>query len=427
MTAEVGVMNRFGIALAADSAVTIGRDARKIYASAEKLFLLVEEAPVGAMIYGGATLLGLPWEAIIKAHRRVLDCAVFETLEEYIDHFLSFLGSNSVMFPVSAQQEFVKSFSAGFYGYIRSALEKKLEAALRDRNTLSEQDIEGILAALVEEELISTKDFALFDPLPEDFPKNIEKEHGEMIGAVRKQVLGSLPSTTKTDKQLVELIGEVISRQRFGGNDSGVVVAGFGEDEYYPHLTEVHMRGIVSDQVLFAKTQQLSIGEEDLGACIVPFAQKEMVHTFMEGIDPSLKSMIEDSVGILFAGVTETILEEVKKRSPELGSQLEDDLLEALTQLLKDLLNQWDSKRHSSYTGPVMNVVASLPKDELAAMAESLVSITKFKRRVSEQQETVGGPIDVVVITKGDGFVWIKRKHYFKSDLNPRFMSNYLK
>jgi hypothetical protein len=58
-------------------------------------------------------------------------------------------------------------------------------------------------------------------------------------------------------------------------------------------------------------------------------------------------------------------------------------------------------------------------------MAESLVNITKFKRRVSQQQETVGGPIDVVVITKGDGFVWIKRKYYFKPELNPRFMSRY--
>ncbi len=39
--------------------------------------------------------------------------------------------------------------------------------------------------------------------------------------------------------------------------------------------------------------------------------------------------------------------------------------------------------------------------------------------------ETVGGPIDVVVISKGDGFVWIKRKHYFKPELNPHFFSNY--
>jgi hypothetical protein len=38
--------------------------------------------------------------------------------------------------------------------------------------------------------------------------------------------------------------------------------------------------------------------------------------------------------------------------------------------------------------------------------------------------ETVGGPIDVAVISKGDGFIWIKRKHYFKPELNPHFFKN---
>ncbi len=66
-----------------------------------------------------------------------------------------------------------------------------------------------------------------------------------------------------------------------------------------------------------------------------------------------------------------------------------------------------------------------LPKDELAAMAESLVNLTSFKRRISMDEETVGGPIDVAVISKGDGFIWIKRKHYFDPKLNPGFLANY--
>ena len=42
-------------------------------------------------------------------------------------------------------------------------------------------------------------------------------------------------------------------------------------------------------------------------------------------------------------------------------------------------------------------------------------------------EETVGGPVDVAVISKGDGFIWIKRKHYFKSEYNQSFMMNYFK
>jgi hypothetical protein len=43
------------------------------------------------------------------------------------------------------------------------------------------------------------------------------------------------------------------------------------------------------------------------------------------------------------------------------------------------------------------------------------------------EAETVGGPIDVAIISKGDGFIWIKRKQYFDSKLNLQFNKNYFK
>ncbi len=73
----------------------------------------------------------------------------------------------------------------------------------------------------------------------------------------------------------------------------------------------------------------------------------------------------------------------------------------------------------------MVELVASLPKDELASMAEAFVNLTSFRRKVTPEMETVGGPIDVAVITKGDGFIWIRRKHYFDPELNPQFFVNY--
>ncbi len=60
-------------------------------------------------------------------------------------------------------------------------------------------------------------------------------------------------------------------------------------------------------------------------------------------------------------------------------------------------------------------------------MAESLVNLTKFQRKISPHIESVGGAVDVAVISKGDGFVWIKRKFYFEPQMNPRFLANYYK
>ena len=79
----------------------------------------------------------------------------------------------------------------------------------------------------------------------------------------------------------------------------------------------------------------------------------------------------------------------------------------------------------SKNSDPIFQAVAFLPRDELAKLAESLINLTSVKRRMSTDSETVGGPADVAVITKGDGFVWINRKHYFDPKLNHQFFANY--
>ncbi len=92
--------------------------------------------------------------------------------------------------------------------------------------------------------------------------------------------------------------------------------------------------------------------------------------------------------------------------------------------ILGSLTEQWKQRREG-YWKPVVSITGSLPKDEIAAMAEALVNLTKFRRRVTTDRETVGGPIDVAVITKSDGFVWVKRKHYFSPEYNPRVIARY--
>ena len=66
-----------------------------------------------------------------------------------------------------------------------------------------------------------------------------------------------------------------------------------------------------------------------------------------------------------------------------------------------------------------------MPKSELPAVAEALVGLQSLKRKVSEEHETVGGPIDVALISKGDGFIWIKRKHYFDPAINPHYFQRF--
>jgi len=118
-------------------------------------------------------------------------------------------------------------------------------------------------------------------------------------------------------------------------------------------------------------------------------------------------------------------LDNIKGYSDKEKGNLKKKMTTISNKILQDHDEKLTNHRRQNYVMPVVSVVSILPKDELAAMAEALVNLTSFKRKVSMQSETVGGPIDVAVISKGDGFVWIKRKHYFKPDLNSQFFANY--
>jgi hypothetical protein len=93
MTAEIAIINRQAIALAADSAITIRRS--RVWKYANKLFSLGLRHDIGVMIYNSADFLGIPWEVIIKQFR--VGCAnkQFGTLAECSQYFLQFLQTMS--------------------------------------------------------------------------------------------------------------------------------------------------------------------------------------------------------------------------------------------------------------------------------------------------------------------------------------------
>ena len=92
-----------------------------------------------------------------------------------------------------------------------------------------------------------------------------------------------------------------------------------------------------------------------------------------------------------------------------------------ISEHIKSLTGILDKYIRENYVDKLLDIVAFLSKEDLAEMAESLVKMTCLKRHITTDEESVGGPVDVAVITKGDGFVWIKRKHYFLAELNHDF------
>ena len=138
----------------------------------------------------------------------------------------------------------------------------------------------------------------------------------------------------------------------------------------------------------------------------------------MEGVDPAFLDYLRDSMGEASRQLVMEVLESMDIQCTEEDAAA---VRQAASQQADHYLKQAEGVRHRQFVAPIMDIVEHLPKEELAEMAEALVSVTALKRRVSREAETVGGPIDVAVVSKGDGLIWIKRKHYFDPALNPGY------
>lgn len=65
-------------------------------------------------------------------------------------------------------------------------------------------------------------------------------------------------------------------------------------------------------------------------------------------------------------------------------------------------------------------VHAAMPVQDAIALADFLVDVTKRYFAFLPGADIVGGDTDIATVTKHEGFKWIKRKHYYPRDLNPR-------
>jgi len=428
MTAQIAVMNKEAVALASDSAVTMReKRGQKMFSSANKLFTLSKYEPVGIMAYGTADFMGVPWESIVKMYRAELARQRFETLGGYAEHFIAFLNDGNPLFPESEQRNNVYRTAARFYNRVKEALFKRVKATVERRAQVKEAEIFDVASRVIEGYHSWLQQCADLPTLPAGHLGNVLNKYGDVIDRARENIFQELPLSDLSQRQLRETAAALFCKDahiRRVSRMSGVVIAGFGENDFFPMIRSFWVDS-VADNKLKYKVKRVPEISFDNPAAVIPFAQAEMVHTFMEGIDPSLYRFTHDFLSAAFDKHSEGTLQLLDKYDDKEKDKLREKLKHESGKLLEDYRRQMQSRKGASFIGPIVDVVAMLPKDELAAMAESLVSLTSFKRRVTMEEETVAGPIDVAVISKGDGLIWIKRKHYFKSELNAQFFANY--
>lgn len=412
MTSEVCMMNRLAVVLAADSATTVsrwvdGNREERYFKGANKIFQLSNKHPVGVMIFDSADILSVPWETIIKSFRSDVAGKSFNTVEDYARELFSYLNENQRFFPEQKQTEqIVRSAQGVAWGTISAAI-KDVEPA---------DQFQAIAAAFAESDR-QLADIATPNGLDDE---NIDKALGDTRQAVTEFIARYLGHLHIAIDGAIEgwadtSIREVIKRAQTHLSSTGLVFAGYGDHEYFPAMVEYRHCGIVNGRHIYERNTSEKI-DHDTPAWISAFAQTSMTDTFSLGLSA-------DVYESLMVAVVDTITNFAEDVAGQSGGQIAaiDDLaglVQAARDRISDAVLDKARKEHSL---PLRSVLSVLPVDEMAELAETLITLQSLKEKVTKPSETVGGPVDVAIITKHEGLVWVKRKHFFNSDINSRY------
>jgi hypothetical protein len=407
MTAEVAIMNKSAVALAADSVDTID-GGRKVFTTVDKLFPLSPHHPIGFMVYGNGELMGVPWETIIKMYCRHLGTERFATVDAYAEHFLRYLGDGNPLFPEAEQTRYVGWAVTEFFQLMKDEISQEMTSARSSYTTFAQGEVEAIVGSVFQRHGAAWEADEPLPGLPEDYGDSTIAKYSEVTEKARDQVFEELPLTQAARERLSRICADLVSRSGFPSTAPGVVIAGFGEDEYFPALTAFRVEAVINGKLKYGRRVSQRITFEDR-AWIQPFAQREMVDAFMDGVDPGYHEAVADALSPLLDRYRDALVGGLQL-ADAVKTELEQRIGEIGRQIPTEFATTMEAYRREHYVAPIMSAVSVLPRAELAAMAEMLVNLACFKQKVSLEQETVGGSVDVALISKGDGFVWVRRK-----------------
>lgn len=408
MTAIVGILNKRAAVMAADSAITTTRgDRRRIYNTATKIFSLSDDYPVGVMMYGCTEFMGIPWELVIKLYKKQHGHECFGTLLGYIDNFAKFLSSGVLPIDDEAMHDYVLGEIYSFYHEVKGNVEWKV----REDTTISEDDdVAPLLLKLLPQELKDMmnvlSDLKLCEAVNSfDKKKFLRYTKDDFLVLEQHCKEDGLP--LGMTKQWQEAIYEYF-RHDFMYGESGLVFVGYGEDDIYPALVPVRMSGYVDGYLRYCVDEGRTVNNDN-PATILPFAQSDVIDTMIKGVNPNLYSNISERMDESLLSLKDKMVEEAIKAGA--GVDVVDRLRDVE---VEDIKENFDNKNWNfvkeEYVDGIIDAVDSFGIDDMTNLAENFISITNLQRHMTSLEETVGGPTDVAVITKTEGFVWVKRK-----------------
>ncbi len=272
MTAEIAILNKNAVALAADSAVTLRNpDNQKVYNTANKLFMLSKYYPVGIMVYGSADLMGIPWETVIKMFRAELNTTNFDRLIQFAEHFIHFLEGNRLLFTEALQEAEFAGMCQWVLSQVQQKIDSKIQAEITANEGIDDSGVERVIAEVTAEEFQTWQQYRRLECFPPDFEGELLGSYSGRLGQLLGDVFGQLPINHVRDRLLQICAFRARRTGRFKVGES--LSRGLEKKSFLPVVHSYTVESMINNRVKYDRIPGLSndMGESH-AAMILPFA-----------------------------------------------------------------------------------------------------------------------------------------------------------
>ncbi|HEY1606029.1 MAG TPA: hypothetical protein VGF77_10590 [Allosphingosinicella sp.] len=420
MTTEAVVINKIGIALATDSAVTIsGSGKTKVFDTGDKLFELDLQHPVAIMINGNMDYLGVPWELIIKDFRERENPERKDTLQETLVQFLDFTTSHKAS-GADSELRYIRGLGAEEC----EAIKQKVSRRIFKEDKEPDGDAGDYLATLIVDEANRRREYfnrvKKADSLSGLTAKHLLATYSVELGKLIRQLFAPVELSRARALVVKRMIVSALLSSRASSFSTGIIIAGYAPGDLFPSLAIAEIDSSVAGRLKYSVGEGLTVDRTENPGRVISFAQTDVADRILSGADHKFMRKTADFIKESLEKSKDSVVKALEKVgvSGDGASSVFDTVIRATTSEFKTTF--WKDARED-FQKDFNEMVALMPKQDIIELAEAIVSITAIERKASSEQATVGGPVDVAFVTRHEGFVWIRRKHYFEKDLNPRY------
>ena len=398
MTAQVIAMNGYGVAISADSAVSLG--SIRTFETAEKIYPLMLPHRLAILHSGSVNFGGIPYPVLIADWKRQLPTKPHRDARAYKDNFIDWLEHHSEWFSDSRNE-----------GQFTWFVEDRINKVSQMMQEYAEAKKEFILADLLAEWIKECLDAGTWEGINSQDVSRLLDEVDDSIRNLLDQYPKAKEQIDNNKELFEEYLSVSYSSKILGGTDfissATLVFVGYGENDILPSYVGVDIAGVLKGKVANFELAEhaVSTDQNNPFGLYMP-AQSDAMDSFLRGYDWDFVHSFIESATEHFG----TLMKKVVELNDGKNSELDDYLNEVISGFEADLHGFRENLSEDRFLVKLRRSLSSLPIGSLANVVKALIEIQGLRQTTSAQFNSVGGPTDVAIIEPLEGFQWIQHK-----------------